>query len=49
MNVKTFVSTNTNGKIENKLVGANGEEKVEVEITGTEGQELIIKVNPSSN
>jgi len=43
MNAKSFVQTNTNGNILNKLVSANGETKVSIEISknGSEAQTKI--------
>ena len=41
MNATSFVQTNTNGNILNKLVGANGNRKVEIEITKQNNQPTV--------
>lgn len=44
MNVKTFVTTNTNGNVLNKLVGANNLTEVNVEIT-KQSDQSVVKMN----
>ena len=41
MNVKTFVTTKTNGKVLNKLVGAGREGEVIVEISKSAGSGVV--------
>ena len=46
MNIKNFVSTNTNGNIKNNLTGVGKEERVEIEIIKNSSDDLTeIKVN----
>lgn len=48
MNVNSFVATNTNGNVLNKLVSANGEARVSIEISKKNNQasvEIIININ----
>lgn len=49
MNVTSFVQTQTNGEVLNKLIGSNGQQKVEVEITKENNQkEVKIKLHVNS-
>lgn len=41
MNVTSFVQTNTNGNILNKLVGSNGNEEVRIEITKQNNSQIV--------
>lgn len=46
MNANTFVRTNSNGNVLNKLAASNGNEKIAVEITRNSGeQKTKIKIN----
>lgn len=48
MNAKSFVQTNTNGKVLNKLVGSNGQREISVEITKeNDKSEVTIKLKIS--
>lgn len=41
MNITTFITTNTNGAVMNKLVGANGASSVTIEITDTQNDSPV--------
>lgn len=48
MNAKSFVSTNTNGNILNKLVGVSGNNEIRVEISKNKNSSLVkIKIESS--
>ena len=48
MNVKTFVKTNTNGKVINELVRARAGEEIRVEINQNPGEKVKIEVSFNS-
>lgn len=45
-NIKNFVKTKVNGKVENKLAGADGDREINIEITKeVNSQIVVIKIN----
>ena len=42
MNVKSFVTTTTNGEVLNKLLGADGNKEIRVEITKKSNEQKVI-------